>query len=186
MLIELLATAAVFAFSLAWRTHDLAHQTQLVVYSLRNHTAISVVDGFRQVLLCDGGLLEEPSSIDYSMKGYWAERQLPMNPLCYTLDEDISEELVWKRDNLISANGRLLALWDPAATDGGRCRLAVDFLLVREKQPPDVRKLLGRYRVGTLLIDGSVPEYLAVEWIRQAETHGLPCRNLREGAIVLN
>lgn len=185
MMMELLATAAVFVFSLAWETYRLSHQRQVVVYSLRNHTAISVVEGFRQVLLCDEGLLGEPSAIDYSLKGYWAEHQLPMNPVCHTLDEDFADDLALKRNNLVSANGKLLALWNPTEAAGdGRHRLVVDYLLVRDRQPPDVGKIADSYQVGMLLIDGSVPESLAEAWIRQAGARHIPCRNLRDGAFV--
>ena len=182
MVMEMLVVAAIFAISLAYRTQMLSHQSQIVVYSLRNHTAISVVDGFNQVLLCDEGLLEEPSSIDYSLKGYWAERQLPMNPLCHTLSEDFSNDLVRKRNNMVSAHGLLLALWD--SNIDFDYHLDVDYLLVRGKQRPDLKKAIAIYHVGMLLIDGSVPEYLAEDWIRQAESMNIPYRNIAEGALV--
>ncbi len=186
MVLEMLLVAVVFTLSLAWRSQQLSHQSQVIVYSLRNHTAISVIDGFDQLLLCDEGLLREPSSIDYSMKGYWAERQLPMNPRCHTLSEDFTDDLAVKRQQLISAHGRLLALWDPANSQGdGHLRLSVDFVLVREKQKPDMKRMSSVFRVGTLLIDGSVPEYLAAQWMQQAEALDIPCRNLRDGALVL-
>ena len=184
LVMELLVVAAVFAFSMAWRSQQLAHQSHLVVYSVRNHTAISVVDGFNQVLLCDEVLLEEPSSIDFSLKGYWAERQLPMNPPCHTLAEDFSDARVLKRRNLISTHGMLLALWDSAMDDGSH-RIYVDYLMVRGKQRPELKRIANTYQMGMLLIDGSVPEYLAEEWIRQAEALNLPYYNLREGALFI-
>lgn len=184
MVMELLTVSAVFAVSLAWRSQQLSHQSQVVVYSLRNHTVISVIDGFDQVLLCDGGLFEEPSAIDYSLKGYWAERQLPMNPSCHVLAEDFADDLVLKRKNLISAHGLLLALWEPALTQVN-IRIPVDYLIVSEKQRPDLKRAASIYQIGVLLIDGSVPGYLAKEWIRQAEILDIPYRNLREGAVII-
>lgn len=186
MVMELLVVAAVFAFSLAWRSQRLAHQSQVVAYSLRNHTAVSVIDGFDQVLLCDEGLLEEPSTIDYSLKGYWAARQLPMNPRCHVLTENFSDDLALKRNQLISAQGLLLALWDShGGRNDGSHRLPVDYVLVSGKQKPDLKQILETYRVGTLLIDGSVPDYLAKEWNQQAEMLHIPCLSLRDGFFVL-
>ena len=186
MVMELLVVAAVFSLSMACRSQQLSHQSQVIVYSVRNHTALSIIDGFDQVLLCDEGLLGEPSSIDYSLKGYWAERQLSMNPQCYLLTEDFADDLVLKRKQLVSVQGRLLAFWDPASVLGDVIhRLTVDYLLVREKQKPDLRRMSKVYQVGTLLIDGSVPEYLAKEWVQQAEAMKIPYRNLRDGAVVL-
>ena len=158
----------------------------MVAYSLRNHTAVSVIDGFDQVLLCDEGLLEESSTIDYSLKGYWAARQLPMNPRCHVLTENFSDDLALKRNQLISAQGLLLAIWDShGGRNDGSHRLPVDYVLVSGKQKPDLKQILETYRVGTLLIDGSVPDYLAKEWNQQAEMLHVPCRSLRDGFFVL-
>lgn len=186
MMMELLVVSAVFAFSLAWRSQRLSQQSQFLVYSVRNHTAFNVVDGTDNVLLCDEGLLAESSLIDYSLKGHWARDQLSMNPVCYTLTEDINEELIVKRKNLVSAHGVLLALWDPEkALKEGRYPIAVDYLMVREKQRPDLHQVVKTYRVGMLLVDGSVPIYLSKEWVRQAETMGIPCYELRNGSFEL-
>ena len=186
MVMELLVVAAVFVSSMAWRSQQQAHQSQVIVYSLRNHTAIGVINGFDQLLLCDASLLEDPSAIDYSLKGHWAERQLPMNPRCYLFSDDFTDELMAKRKCLVSVQGRLLALWAPDIHYGdGRRRLPVDYLLVRAKQKPDLERILSIYRIGELIIDGSVPDYLAKEWVRQAETMGIPFRNVKEGAVII-
>lgn len=186
MMFEMLTVSAVFALTMAWRSQRLSQQSQFVVYSVRNHTAINIVDGFKNVLLCDEGLLAEASSIDYSLKGHWARDQLSMNPVCYTLDEDIDNELVIKHKHLLSAHSLLLAFWDPAvALHDGKPKVAVDYLMVREKQRPDLQQVVDTYRVGTLLVDGSVPNYLAKEWISQAEVYGIPCFDLRNGAFEL-
>ena len=186
MMLEMLVVSVVFTLSMAWRSEKLAHQSHVIVYSLRNHTAISIVEGFDQMLLCDEDLLLEPSSIDYSLKGYWAERQLPMNPRCHTLTEDFADDLVLKREYLISAQGLLLVLWDPGTANGDdKQRFAVDYMIVRGKQKPDLDRMLGAYQVEMLLIDGSVPKYLSTEWIRQAESKNIAYKNLGDGAFVL-
>ena len=186
MVMELLTVAVVFASSVAWQSQRRACQSQVIVYSLRNHTAISVIDGFDQVLMCDEGLLEEPSVLDYSLKGYWAACQIPMNPRCHTITEDFSDYHVLKRKELVSTHGILLAFWNPAtANDNGSNRLPVDYILVCGRQNPDVSRMLNVYRIGMLLIDGSVPEYLAAEWRLQAEALRIPFKDLREGAVVL-
>ena len=187
MMLEMLTVSAVFALTMAWRSQRLSQQSQILVYSVRNHTAINIVDGYRNVLLCDEGLLSESSSIDYSLKGHWARDQLSMNPVCYTLEEDVDNELFVKHRHLLSAQGVLLAFWDPAlALHDGKHQVVVDYLMVREKQRPDLQRVVDTYRVGTLLVDGSVPKYLAKEWVSQAEAYGIPCFDLRNGAFELS
>lgn len=186
MLMEILTVSVFFAMTMAWRSQRLSEQSQFIVYSVRNHTAISIVDGFTNVLLCDEGLLAEPSAIDYSLKGHWARDQLSLNPVCYTLDSDFDNALAIKHKHLVSAQGVLLAFWDPwmALNEEGE-RVSVDYLMVREKQKPDLQRVVKTYQVGTLLVDGSVPTYLSSEWIKQAEAYGIPCHDIKSGALDL-
>lgn len=186
MILEMLTVATVFALSLAWRSQCLSRQSKLLVYSLRNHTAINIVDGFSDVLLCDEGLLADVSSIDYSLKGHWAKDQLSMNPVCYTLSEDFANQLAVKKQHLVSSQGVLLAFWDPEMASGNATgQITVDYLMVREKQKPDLKLITNSYRIGTLLVDGSVPNYLAKEWMQQAEALGITCYDIHDGALVL-
>jgi hypothetical protein len=187
MMMELLALSAVFAFTMACRVQRLSRQSQLVFYSVRNHTAITIVDGFRDVFICDEGLLAESSSIDYSLKGHWSASQLPTNPVCYTLGDDFSNDLIFKKKHFFSAQGRILAFWDPVmAKDQRECRISVDYLMVREKQKPDLQCVAGVYEMSVLIIDGSVSDYLASEWERQARIMQIPCHNLKKGAFIID
>jgi len=94
-------------------------------------------------------------------------------------------ECLCKKSNLVSFNGKLLALWDAACQckDSLDYRLPVDYLLVTGKQKPDVQSVVNGYDAQLLLIDGSVPRYLAEKWMTQAEVLNLPCYDLAEGAF---
>lgn len=182
MMMELLALSAVFSISLAFTSRKALSENRLVFYSLSKHTAIDFVSNGSHVLVCDESLLSDPSLIDYSLKGFWAKQYLTMNPPCFTLNDDFSAESVCKKAWLFSFKGVVAAFWDPViAVDGCSQRVAVDYLVVREKQRPDLCRVNNSYQVGMLLIDGSVPDYLACEWIRQAEKYGVPYHNLKDG-----
>ena len=187
IMMEMIVLATAFALVMTCRVYRINEQRSLLFYSLRNHTAIDMVMGFDHLLLCDEALFDEPSSIDYSLKGCWAMRQLAMNPSCYTLEEDFLNDLGAKKGRLLSFQGVLLAFWDPlCALDGDIPKIDVDYLMVRGKQPPDLRRASRNYQIGTLLIDGSVPDYLARQWICQADELGIAYRNLREGAFAVS
>lgn len=184
MMMEMLVLSAVLALSLALQSQKASQQSMLMMYSVRNHTAIVVAQGINSVMICDEGLLAEPSSIDYSLKGHWASVRLSMNPLCFTLEEDFACSLAVKHRNLLSAQGKLIAFWNPDEVGGGQ-KLAVDYLLVSGKQKPDLRGIMKSFQVGTLIIDGSVPKYRVKEWIQQAESCHIPYRSLQEGAVCI-
>ena len=79
----------------------------------------------------------------------------------------------------------LMAIWDDDCSVGDSLsyRLPVDYLLVFGKQKPDVQSVVNGYDSKLILIDGSVPRYLATSWIEQAKAINLPCYDLGEGAL---
>lgn len=184
--IAMLSSALVFALSVAIRQYRVEKQEEVVFYSLRKHTAVDFVKGNQHVLLCDSALIDDEGAMDYSLKGNWAKCGLSNRAGFVCLENDYENALVRKKDNLISFGGILIALWQEseAATDSLDYRIPVDFLVVTGKQKPNVDKLLHNYSVNCLLIDGSVPYYLAEEWMNQAENMGLPYKNIGEQAFV--
>ena len=187
LMMELLVVSAFFALTMAWRTERTTRQHQLVIYSLRNHTAIDLMEGRSHWLLCDEDLPADPGAIDYSLKGYWSQCQLSMNPTCYTLSETMEGPLAEKKGPWLSFGGLLLAFWEPeACVPPCDPPLPVDLLLVRGRQAPDLRRVLQAYRMDLLVIDASVSEREAMEWGRQAEAMGISCHQIASGALLYN
>ena len=184
--IAMLSAALLFVFSVTIRQYKVEKQDEIVFYSLRKHTAVDFVKGNQHVLLCDTALVADESTIDYSLKGNWAKCGLSSRPEIVFTDNDFENAFVRKKDNLVSFGGTLIAFWQEseAATDSLDYRIPVDFLVVTGKQKPNVDKLLINYSVNCLLIDGSVPYYLAEKWINQAENSGLSYINIGERAFI--
>lgn len=160
--------------SVTIRKYQVARQDEIVVYSLRKHMAVDVVKGNQHVLVCDSALVTDEGSIDYSLRGNWAKCGLS-SPVSVFRGDDFENGFVSKKGSLISASGILMALWEGNQFDDTLSfRVPVDFVLVTEKQQPDVSSVLRAYKVGMLLIDGSVPHYLAEKWGAQADACGLP------------
>lgn len=184
--IAMLSAALLFVFSVTIRQYKVEKQDEIVFYSLRKHTAVDFVKGNQHVLLCDTALVADESTIDYSLKGNWAKCGLSSRPEIVFTDDDFENAFVRKKDNLVSFGGTLIAFWQEseAATDSLDYRIPVDFLVVTGKQKPNVDKLLINYSVNCLLIDGSVPYYLAEKWMNQAENSGLSYINIGERAFI--
>ena len=182
--IAMLAALLVVMASVTFRLYSSDRQQGMTVFSLRNHTAVDFVSGGEHILLADSTLMTDESTIDYSLKGAWSKRHLSHHPQIIGFEGDCANDYLCKKSNLIVFEGKLLALWDGQRLDDSLSyRLAVDYLLVRERQKPDVQSVVNGYDVKMLLIDGSVPKYLAEKWIAQAEILHLPYYNIGEGAI---
>lgn len=184
VLIGMLSVLLLCMVSVTVRTYSADRQNGMMFYSLRKHTAVDFVAGHQHVLLADSTLMADASTVDYSLKGAWAQRQLSQHPYVIGLEEDYEDTRLRKRQNLISFDEKLLALWDgQRLSDSLTYRLPVDYLMVVGKQKPDVRSIVYGYDVKTLLIDGSVPGYLAERWMGYAAEMGLPYINIGDGAL---
>ena len=185
LFIAFLGTLLLVMVSVTVRMYSSEYQQGMMVFSLRNHTAVDFVRGGEHLLLADSTLMADASTVDYSLKGAWAQRHLSYHPQVIGLEEDFANGYLCKKSNLVSFDGKLLALWDDAlqCKDSLDYRLPVDYLVVRGKQKPDVQSVVNGYDAQLLLIDGSVPRYLAEKWRAQAEALNMPCYDLAEGAL---
>ena len=187
LFIPMLSALLLVMVSVTIRLYQTDRQQGMLVFSLRNHTAIDFVRGGEHVLLADSTLMADESTVDYSLSGAWTKRHLSSHPQIVGLDEDYSNGYLSKKANLVSFDGKLLALW----ADTCRCedslsyRLPVDYLLVMGKQRPDVQSVVNGYEAKTLLVDGSVPRYMAEKWMVEAKEKGLSCYYLGDGALEL-
>lgn len=184
LLIPLLSVLLLVMVSVTIRLYDSDNQKAVTVYSLRNHTAVDFVRGEEHLLLADSTLMADEGAVDYSLRGAWSQRHLSSHPQTIGLDEDFEGVFLCKKQNLISFDGKLLALWDDEqqVSDSLSYRLPVDYVLVTGKQKPDVQSIVNGYDAHLLLIDGSVPRYLAEKWMAQAQAKNLPCYNVGDGA----
>ncbi len=185
LFIAFLGTLLLVMVSVTVRMYSSEYQQGMMVFSLRNHTAVDFVRGGEHLLLADSTLMADASTVDYSLKGAWAQRHLSYHPQVVGLEEDFTNSYLCKKSNLVSFDGKILALWDDAlqCKDSLDYRLPIDYLLVRGKQKPDVQSAVNSYDAQLLLIDGSVPRYLAEKWRTQAEALDMPCYDLAEGAL---
>ena len=185
LFIAMLATLLIMMVSVTVRIYGSENQKGMTVFSLRKHTAVDFVRGGEHLLLADSTLMADESTVDYSLKGAWSKRSLSIHPQVIGFEEDYANDYCCKKSNLIAFDGMLIALWDDEnpCSDSLDYRLPVDYLLVFGRQNPDVQSVVNNYDTKMLLVDGSVPRYLAEKWIGQAQALGIPYYNIGNGAL---
>ncbi|MCR5658888.1 MAG: competence protein ComEC family protein [Bacteroidales bacterium] len=187
LFIAMLASLLVVMTSVTIRMYRAVAYQGMTAFCLRNHTAVDFVSGGEHVLLADSALMVDESTVDYSLKGAWSKRHLSHHPQVIGFEEDYANEYLCKKSNLVSFDGKLLAIWeDQRISDSLSFRLPVDYLLIVGKQKPDVQSTVNAYEAKMLLIDGSVPRYLAEKWMDQAQSFDIPYYNIGEGAFLSN
>ena len=185
LFIAMLASMLLMMVSVTVRIYGSENQKGMTVFSLRKHTAVDFVRGGEHLLLADSTLMTDESTVDYSLKGAWSKRSLSFHPQVIGFEEDYANDYCCKKSNLVAFGGKLMALWDEeySCKDSLDYRLPVDYLLVFGRQNPDVQSVVNNYDPKMLLVDGSVPRYLADKWISQAQALGIPYYNIGDGAM---
>ena len=184
MLIGVLSALLLVMASVTVRLYQSDYQKGMTFFCLRGHTAVDFVRGGEHMLLADSALMSDESAVDFSLRGAWTKRHLASHPETIGLDEDFAGDYLCKKSNLISFDGKLLALWDDVhVTDSLSYRLPVDYLLVSGRQSPDVQSVVNAYQAKLLLVDGSMPRYLAEKWVTQAQALGIPYYDIGNGAM---
>lgn len=190
LVIGMLSVLLLFMVSVTMRLYASDSRDEMVFFSLRHHTAVDFVKGGEHVLLADSTLMADASTMDYSLNGFWTRHNLTTHPDVIHLDEDFEGPYLRKKSNLVSFEGKLIALWDErfAADDSLSYRLPVDYLIVTKKsmgrvKDVDLQLVMNCYNPQMLLIDGSMPHYLAEKWEAQAASMDLPCHDLGKTAM---
>ena len=183
MLIGVLSVLLLLLISVTIRLYQSDNQKEMIVFSLRGHTAVDFVWGGEHVHLADSALMSDASAIDYSLSGVWTKHHLSFHPQTIGLNEDFAGDYLCKKSNLVAFDGKLLAIWDEIrVVDSLSFRLPVDYLLVFEEQKPDLQSVVNSYDTKLLIVDGSMPRYLAEKWISQANELHLPYHDIGKGA----
>jgi len=190
MLFEMLGLLLLFMVSVTVRLYSVDSQNEMVFFSLRKHTAVDFVKCGQHVLLADTALMADASTVDYSLSGFWTRHNLTSHPTVVSLEEDFDGDFVRKLSNLVSFDGKLIALWDSscAVENALSYRLPVNYLIITGismcgSKSTDLQLVTNCYNPKMLLIGSTVPRYLAEKWVSQAADLNLPCYDLGDGAF---
>ncbi len=179
-------TVSLFVCSFSLRHFITMQANELHFYSFRNHTAVDFVCHGSHVMIADTSFAADKQAVDYSLASNWYKLSLDTEPLIVGLDDDHDNGFVRKRGNLIQFGDKIVALAKPSmfANSPVDSRIKVDYLLFCGKNKMGLANYANLYEIGHLVIDGTVPRYLADELKIQAGQMGISCSDLGEHALM--
>ena len=170
-----LSMLLIFSVSQLTRAVMQRNQMSLTVYSMKKATAIDFVCGNEHVLLCDTTVMNDSLVASFSIDNNLIKEGVLSNGLSMLFDEgNFENPYMKKRDNLISFGGVVIGISDKNSTSGVKLayRPHLDYFIVQGRNKVDLKRLLNSYIIDLLIIDGSVPDYLAQKIINEAEEMG--------------
>lgn len=184
----LLSLGIVLFASFTWRRYEQTNSTKLVIYDLQKHSVVDFIHGRGHILMTDSITLADDFVKGFHLEGHWVESGLNTNPNYFEPHtKSFSTDYLRKRENLISFEGKLLALWqdEGGCNDSLSYRIQIDWMLVSGRESEKLEKLLNCYDPSLLILDGSVPHYYVKAWKEAALKAGVELYHTSEqGAFI--
>jgi competence protein ComEC len=145
----------------------------IVVYNIRNSTAIDFISGRNNVLLTDSLLLSDKSGINYHISNHWVKCGIK-----YTeheiLQYDFQKEYLYKSGNLLQFYDKTIALTgDMINLNSDRNKVKTDFLILTSNFNMSVSSLAAVFDFSELIIDSSSPRWKINEWTKECDQLGI-------------
>ena len=189
----LLLSLALLAACLSLRVaHKYGQQRQRVmaVYCIRSVSLISFVSERRGFALCDSADVE--NSFDFNVKNHAASMGFPGLSAVERISlqrasrEEIGEWGVCR--GFVRFAGKTVKVLSSNEPDGAlQPPIDVDYLILTSSCRLRPRQIAAMYRPQQVIIDASMPTYLARRQASDFDALGIPCHNVNErGAFVRN
>jgi len=162
--------------------------TEIVVYQVPGSTAIDLIHNRQAFFVCDSILVKDPGKIEFQIKPNRMNQLIRDIQLIKAEDQaSLSFPGVWFDCPFIYFRGKRLAIIDSQWKKGlpGEI-LSCDLAIFSGNLRISAEELKTQVNVKQIIIDSSVPSYLAEELMQIFQNANIPCHSVRHaGAFVL-
>ena len=163
-------------------------QKEIIIYSINNMTAIDFIFGREHLILSDSLFINDKSVFSYNIENCLVSRGVFHNGNSKLLEDDFDYNLIKKRKNVVTFDEKLIGLSDGSIFSKVELqyKIPLDYMVVYGRRKQTLSYILNVYRFDYLIIDRSVPSYLASKLMDEADALGINYHNIREdGAFII-
>lgn len=163
-------------------------QKEIIIYSINNMTAIDFIFGREHLILSDSLFINDKSAFSYNIENCLVSRGVFHNGNSKLLEDDFDYNLIKKRKNVVTFDEKLIGLSDGSIFSKVELqyKIPLDYMVVYGRRKQTLSYILNVYRFDYLIIDRSVPSYLASKLMDEADALGINYHNIREdGAFII-
>ena len=163
-------------------------QKEIIIYSINNMTAIDFIFGREHLILSDSLFINDKSAFSYNIENCLVSRGVFHNGNSKLLEDDFDYNLIKKRKNVVTFDEKLIGLSDGSIFSKVdlQYKIPLDYMVVYGRRKQTLSYILNVYRFDYLIIDRSVPSYLASKLMDEADALGINYHNIREdGAFII-
>ncbi len=186
-LIAALSAWVIFSAGQVMEEYELANQKKLIVYSVKNHSAIDIIYGREHFFSADEELIRDQSSMMFHIKHNWW--RLELNDYKLLNKECSHTDIIFIKDNFIQLDTTRIKILDyklPWQMAEGTERIHLDYLIISGNHIHNAEHLLKLFSVKKIIIDSSYSYYRAEKISDQFRKLGIACHCVdRDGAYLV-
>jgi competence protein ComEC len=166
-------------------------QTAFSILSVPKHTAITLIEGKKALILGDYSFLNSRKDVGFRVNNYWSSRGVrdtlkidllekynSVNNVVKVQSKDSIAVIAWKEKTFLWI-GKNMKHKDLQVK-----KVSFDYLILANKSVKDLNQIIGKVQFKNLIIDGSYTRWYADKLSTQAEELGLKYYDLsRSGAL---
>jgi competence protein ComEC len=188
LFLPVLLLLTLFFSSVTMRNIELQQQSKMIVYGLNRFTAIDFINGKEHIMLADSNLMKDAFMLGFNLEKFWSQYGLSNPPQWFSKDDTIKHHFINKKQQLISFNGKTIALWekDSKRKISPQQKHKVNYVLITGNVSQNMPELRRFYEFDTLILDLSLPVWNADKWKARALADTINLYDIREnGAFIV-
>jgi competence protein ComEC len=168
-------------------------QRVCIAYNIKGKTVYDFIKGRRNTLLADSLFLADPAKIKFSLSGHWNRLGIQETKyICLNSNyEKENSPLSYKEfafGTIMEFEG--IILFKPKKYMNqeymkAKEKICTDYLLISGKYKPPKEKSNYFIETKNIIIDSSVPAYIATLWKRYSSEHKLKCLSTADRAVII-
>jgi competence protein ComEC len=180
--------------SFIYERSKILKQKQLVIYSMRDQTAIDVFMGDKGYALADSAVFSDKKSIGFNLKnsrifaGIRQMNNLVIEDLSGKPNETLNEDFTIRNSHFMKLGKYRLALIDDDFDEYfPEIPLKVDYLILKGNPKISISALKEKFDFDKLIFDGSNKFYSTNRWKEECEKLAIPFHDVKkDGAFTAN
>jgi competence protein ComEC len=194
-----LSLVALFQLMNTARDSTLRNQKVLMVGNLKGVSVINVISGRKGILLSDSALFPEDPVLQYAFSNFWTDHGVANHLRFIKYNDEAIEEMTihnvafykhpWLGSNVLFefSGKRILILKDNSLYNlHVDERVKTDLVIVTGKMKPELNATISLLDPELLILDSSVTNYQALQWIKACQRLRVKCWNVSQnGAYML-
>lgn len=167
------------------KRYDHLVQKKIVVYNVKDHTAIDFINGNENILLADSAIINDNKAIDFNIRNNWNKNGI--NRTSFFL---LNEKMKLRNDILLIENGfvqyynKKIAIVDNEIYN--KQKIKVDFLILKNNPDLSLEELRSIYDFRKIIFDSSNKSYKLKNLIRECKENNIEYYSVSgSGALVI-